>query len=85
MKYKYTYEKPLSAQMFFITDKSGNWSEDKSFRFYLESTESGDDWENYSVNLSDNKNWPGTVKQLRFDPFNAVGTMEVEYIRFLEA
>ena len=85
VKYKYTYEKPLSAQMFFITDKSGNWSEDKSFRFYLESTESGDDWEIYSVNLSDNKNWTGTVKQLRFDPFNAVGTMEVEYIRFLEA
>jgi hypothetical protein len=84
VKYKYTYEKPLSAQMFFITDKSGNWSEDKSFRFYLESTESGDDWEIYSVNLSDNKNWTGTVKQFRFDPFNAVGTMVVEYIRFLE-
>ena len=84
VRYKYDYEKPLDMQMFFVTDKSGNWSEDKSYRFRLESTDSNGEWETYSVDLSTKEGWNGTVKQLRFDPFNAVGTMEIDYIRFLE-
>ncbi|MBQ8758756.1 MAG: hypothetical protein IJZ20_03590, partial [Clostridia bacterium] len=84
VRYKYNYEKPLDMQMFFVTDKSGNWSEDKSYRFRLESTDSEGEWETYRVDLATKEGWTGTVKQLRFDPFNAVGTMEVEYIRFLE-
>ena len=84
VRYKYTSDRNNLTQMFFVTDKSGNWSEDKSFRFKHESTDSDGEWMTYSVDLTENPTWIGTVKQLRFDPFNAVGTMEVEYIRFLE-
>ena len=84
IRYNYTAEKPNLTQIFFVTDKSGNWSEDKSYRFRHESTDSNGEWEIYSVDLTENANWTGIVKQLRFDPFNAYGNMEVEYIRFLE-
>ena len=84
IKYNYTSDTPNYTQVFFVTDVSGNWSEDKSFKFEHESTDSNGEWKVYSVDLADNADWKGMIKQLRFDPFTAVGMMEVEYIRFLE-
>ncbi len=84
VRYSYTAETEQDLQMFFVTDTDGSWSEDKSFRARLKSKDSGGEWEVYTVDLTQNAKFKGVIKQLRFDPFNEYGTMEVDYIRFLE-
>ena len=69
--------------MYFTTSFDGTMSESMTIKAQLSSTDSGDEWETYRIDLTDNPGWQGTIKKLRFDPFNAVGTMEIDYIRFL--
>lgn len=42
------------------------------------------EWETYTYDLSKCEFWTGTIKKLRFDPFNAVGTIDIDYMRFVE-
>ena len=70
-------------QMFFLTDKDQSWSEGKSVRLPLSGETSGDDWYTVRVSLAECAGWKDTVTNLRFDPFNALGTMEIDYIRLI--
>ena len=83
VRYRYEAEKPESLTMYYITDKDSNWNEQKTLKVKLKSTDSGGEWETYSVDLSAYELWQDTVVRLRFDPFNAVGCIDVDYIRFV--
>lgn len=68
-------------QMFFITDKDTGWSESKSVKLMLKSTDSGGEWETYVLDMASCEKWADNITNLRFDPFNASGFMEIDYIR----
>ncbi len=83
-RYNYKSEGPHNITIYFLTDKDGNWNEAKKISFPMKSTDSGEDWDTIKVSLSDNKGWANNITKLRFDPFNAAGTMEVDYLKFIE-
>lgn len=82
-RYKYTsaYAQPISV--YFTTDSDGTMSETMSIKLPMSSTDSGGEWETLRADLTAIPSWKGIIKQLRFDPFNAVGSMEIDYIRFV--
>ncbi|MBQ8578817.1 MAG: glycoside hydrolase family 99-like domain-containing protein [Clostridia bacterium] len=82
-RYAYNSDYAQALCMYFTTSFDGTMSESMTIKAQLSSTDSGDEWETYRIDLTDNPGWQGTIKKLRFDPFNAVGTMEIDYIRFL--
>ncbi len=84
VKYKYTAEKPSAICMYYITDTDKSYNEEKAIYLRLSSTDSGDNFETYTADLGELPKWVGNVTGLRLDPFNANGTMEFEYIKFLE-
>ncbi|MGN1127447.1 MAG: hypothetical protein ACI4T6_00670, partial [Candidatus Flemingiibacterium sp.] len=63
---------------------SGNMNEEKTLRYKLKGTDSGDEWETFTIDLTKLSQWKDTVTKLRFDPFNAVGHMDIDYIRFVK-
>ena len=46
--------------------------------------QSSDGYQVISFNMGENAFWTGTLTQLRFDPFDAAGTVEIVDIRFAE-
>jgi len=69
------------SQMFFITDEDGAWSESKSFKTDYWNTE-GSDWDIIEFDTYDSEFWEGTIKQIRLDPIEGEGDVEIEYISF---
>ena len=82
-RYKYDSSYALHISMYFTTDTQDSMSEDLSARLIMPNTDSGDEWVVLTADLTAIEGWKGLIKQLRFDPFNAVGDMEIDYIRFL--
>ena len=80
-RYDSTYAQHIS--MYFTTDTQDSMSEALSARLVMPSTDSGDEWQVLTADLTAIEGWKGLIKQLRFDPFNATGDMEIDYIRFL--
>lgn len=72
-----------SISIYFTTDTESSMSENLSIKMPLTSTDSGGEWETITVDLTGHAYWKGIIKELRFDAFNAVGTMEIDYLRFL--
>ena len=83
VRYKYDGETTQGITMYFTTDTDGTMKESMSLKATLQSQDSGDEWETYTIDTTKVAAWKGTIKKLRFDPFNAVGTMEIDYIRFI--
>ncbi len=85
VRYDYTTKnsKPHNLTLYFLTDRDSQWNEQKAFGKSLSSLNSGDEWEVFTVDFTKNANWRDTITTLRFDPFNGVGTMEIDYIRFV--
>ncbi len=85
-RYKYQSKsgKPNRIVFYFLTNKDSNWNEEKTIRLPMSSMDSNGEWETIKVNLRDNPEWINIVTQLRLDPFDAVGTMEFDYIKFIE-
>ena len=54
-----------TGQFFFITDNSGIWDEKKCMSFQL--IDDGD-WHEYTVPVTDNPEWKGTIIGIRLDP-----------------
>ncbi|MBR4979560.1 MAG: hypothetical protein IKX77_03320, partial [Clostridia bacterium] len=82
-KVRYNYEgtSEQKAQLFFITADDRGWNEEKSVNIPLKSTSSSNgEWETYTVDITA-KGWTGTITGLRFDPFNARGEMDIDYIK----
>ena len=71
--------------IYFTTDKDGNMSEAMTVKAALDSDDSMDEWEVYSVDLTEIPTWDGIIQEIRFDPFNCMGEMEIDYIRFIPA
>ncbi len=85
VRYEHSESKTNWIQLFFATELSGSWSEDKSVKFFLgDSYSTGDEWREFTVDLSALEAWNGRITKLRFDPFNSVGEMHLDYIRFVE-
>ena len=80
VRYQYESEENLPMQMFFITDKDRAWSESKSVKVTLKKNDSGGEWETYVFDMSGCEKWADNITNLRFDPFNASGYMEIDYI-----
>ena len=72
-----------SISIYFTTDTESSMSENLSIKMPLSSTDSAGEWETITVDLTGHEYWKGIIKELRFDAFNAVGTMEIDYLRFL--
>ena len=71
-----------SLTMYFITEDDPTWSEDKTIKIDLSDSDSGSRFVVYTADLTAVSKWSGTVTALRFDPFNAVGNVDIDYIRF---
>ncbi|MBQ8400938.1 MAG: hypothetical protein IJX14_03320, partial [Clostridia bacterium] len=69
--------------IYFTTDTVSSMSENLSIKMPLTDTDSGEEWVTIKVDLTGHEYWKGIIKELRFDAFNAVGTMEIDYLRFL--
>lgn len=84
VRYRYNGEKPTRIAMFFLTDKDTTWNEEKCIRTLHTSTDSKGEWVTYTFELAEFPAWKDTITRLRFDPFDAVGEMDIDYIRFIE-
>ncbi len=87
---RYDYDKQTrpgeteNLTMYFITNTDSNWNEKKTLKIPLPGKSSDGEWLEFSIDTSTNILWADTITQLRFDPFNALGTMDIDYIRFVE-
>ena len=69
-------------QLFFATTGT-EMSQANSYRIPLGTNDTDGEWVTFTVDLTDNSNWTGTITELRLDPFNASsGEMDIDYIRF---
>ena len=71
-------------QVFFSTKNEGGWSESRVLNFYPQMESTGGEWWTWAYDLKSNTAWDGIITGIRFDPFNAPGKFEVDYIRFYE-
>jgi len=71
--------------VYFTTAQDGNMSEFMTVKATLDSDDSMGEWEVYTVDLTENPAWDGLIKKVRFDPFNCMGEMEIDYMRFIPA
>ena len=88
MRYSYSgqYHKDRDTEfltMYFITNNDQNWSESKTLKVKLKGKSSDGAWEEYAVDTASNALWKDTITQLRFDPFDAIGEIDIDYIRFV--
>ena len=85
IRIRFDYSKPLSwTQLFWATNKNGNWNEANSTKIFINKLSSDGQWCEYKVDLTKIEGWSDSITKLRFDPFNSCGTMEIDYIRFIE-
>ncbi len=85
VRYNYTNKNGQAEHvaLYYITDRDSQWNEKKVFRVKLSSLSSGDEWETLKMDFTGNTYWRGNVTAFRIDPFNAVGTMEIDYIKLI--
>lgn len=76
-------ERGQELTMYFVTNTSTNWQEAKTLKIPMDKETAGE-WTTYSIDTSSNPLWKDTITQLRFDPFNATGHIDIDYIRFVE-
>ena len=84
MRYRNYAEKKQFLQLFFITDQSAGWSEEKSIRIDLPTNDTNGEWIELLYDLTEKAEWKDTILKFRLDPFNAGGTVDFDYIRFEE-
>ena len=85
VKYKYDLNGNTDAQdwkLYYLTDRDPTWNEDKTLKIRLNSSNTGDKFETYTIDLSEYPLFDNTITNLRLDPFNGYGFMEFEYIKF---
>ncbi len=67
---------------YFITTDDENWNQAKYVGNNVAKT-SNDEFVTLTINMASNGYWKGTLEQLRFDPFNANGIIEIDYIKLI--
>lgn len=86
VRYNYEYNEAHDTQqikMYFTTDVNTKLSEANTFAADLETDDTNGEW--VTIRMAAPETFKGTVTSLRFDPFDAYGHIEVDYIRFLTA
>ena len=87
IKARFKYDQGISRiKFYFITDKDKTWDETKSIWFQLQENDTQGEWRTFTKKLSEIPAWNNAerITGIRFDPFDAVGTMEIDYIHFIE-
>lgn len=86
IRYKYDTDPGQALSFYYITDIDGNWNELKTLKAALPVNDTGDEWQTVTIDLTTKGDWISAdrLTGLRFDPFNALGYMEIDYIRFIE-
>ncbi|KRE64631.1 OmpL47-type beta-barrel domain-containing protein [Paenibacillus sp. Soil750] len=69
----------IDGRFFFTTETDGTWNEAKAVGFFVNPLDSG--YTEYIIEAWRNKNWTGTIRQMRIDPISAVGPISIDYIR----
>lgn len=79
-------ENGYRTDIYFMTEGDASFAEEKSAHPSLVefSKLDEDGWYNFELDLSEVKNWNGTVTAFRFDPSNNNGIYSFDYIRFAE-
>lgn len=67
------------AKFYWITTSNTQWNETKSISFTT--TRNDTDFKEYIIDLTNNSNWTGTLKQIRFDPPGSSGSVSIDYIK----
>ncbi len=87
VKYKYDANANANAnemRLYFATATETKFEDVRSAAVSLKSTNSGENYEVYTFDFSNNPKWTGKITSLRFDPFNAYGEMEIDYIKVVK-
>ncbi|WP_173218696.1 OmpL47-type beta-barrel domain-containing protein [Paenibacillus alba] len=69
----------IDGRFFFTTEADGTWNEAKAVGFYVKPQDN--EYTEYVIEAWQNKNWTGTIRQLRIDPTSSVGPISIDYIR----
>ena len=71
-------------RFYFLTNLDPSWNEAKSIKAFdnYTSRNSGEEWQVFRQDLTQLETWRDTITDLRFDPFDADGMVEIDYIRF---
>jgi len=87
MRLKYIGEFPEDEnfQLFFKRTGDSSFTEQRTYRgkFEAHCVPDGDGWYILDIDLSGVSRWNGTVKEIRFDPVNLLGTFTFDYIKFI--
>ena len=85
IKCKYSLTGASSGYLgfYFATASQTGLSESKSVKCRIEQDSNG--YQVLRFEMYKNEAWSGTLTQLRFDPFDCAGTIDIAYIRFVEA
>ena len=83
IRYNYTAWKKLPWTLYFLTAPGQSYTQTRAISDDLRSYSTGSNWETYTVKLEDVEGWDGTIYGMRFDPFDANGYMDIDYIRFI--
>lgn len=67
-------------EVFFITNSDTTWNDQKYVSTNISEANTFCD---YYVDMAENKNWKGTLKQLRIDPLTAPGSFEISLIELV--
>jgi len=73
------------SQVYFVTDKNPDWSEDQSMKNYIGYlTTTGTLFELVDFYATQAQNWSGNITQLKLVPLLGPGTVEIDYIAFMQ-
>lgn len=81
-RYKYKSNFNLDFRIYFVTEDAPFLDESKTIKLYYPSCDSKGDWVELTYDLTENPTWTGKIVNLRIDPFDAKGVVELDYIRF---
>ena len=77
--------------MYYLTDAEQSYSEQRAMSPSLGYSGTQTSWHTIHVDFADPPGkyndgslWNGTIRSVRFDPFGALGWMDIDYIRFIE-
>jgi len=72
--------------LYYLTDKDSSWNEAKSIKGTIRTPSSNGEWITYVLSLPEavkgEDAWKDTIRSVRFDPFDSIGYMDIDYIRF---
>ena len=85
LKYSQKYNENENFQLFFKRTQDNSFTEMRTHRgrFEAHCVPDGEGWYIFDLDLSSASRWNGTVKEIRFDPVNALGTFTFDYIKFI--